>query len=116
MEEVVLVLRTVELTTEVIEGVRTSCTSGGIEPMSHPSVDERARRHRANPVAPTTPSASVEAELHERATRRTPPRLREDGPELGAPSPGPLGRGRRGGLLRVAQSPIEWGSSDPVRM
>src|SRR5262245_43615790 len=62
MEEVVLVLRTVELTTEVIEAVRAQLSAEGIHlDESLPTVDDDLG------IAPTygAPPPSVEAELHE---------------------------------------------------
>ncbi len=115
MEEVVLVLRTVELTTEVIEAVRTRLTDEGITlDESIPSVDEELAgmepRHGA-------PLPSVEAELHEaRDAAYAVGDFEEDGPELGGVRPARSAAVRRR-VLRVAQSPDRGGgSSDPVRM
>src|SRR5688572_15316341 len=102
MEEVVLVLRTVELTTEVIESVRTRLSAEGIAlDESIPSVDEDLAG-----IEPTSPAAlplSVEAELHEARDAAFAARdFEEDGPELGGIRPARSAAARRR-VLRVAQ-------------
>ncbi len=71
MDEVVLVLQTVELTTEVIEGVRVHLSGAGIVlDESVPAVDVPDDELVAFDVPPTPglpPLPSVEAELHEAA-------------------------------------------------
>src|SRR3546814_4818633 len=70
MDEVVHVLRTVELTAEVIEGVRSRLASEGIEldesipPADVDDAEVLATDLSAAP-APALPEESVEAELHE---------------------------------------------------
>jgi RNA polymerase primary sigma factor len=116
MEEVVLVLSTVELTTEVIEGVRARLAAEGIAlDESIPSVDEEL-----SGIEPMhdSPPPSVEAELHEaRDAAYAVGDFEEDGPELGGIRPARSAAVRRR-VLRVAQSPERGGggSSDPVRM
>jgi len=112
MDEVVLVLRTVELTTEVIEGVRARLSAEGIElDESMPAVDLHI-------IASPGPLPSVEAELHEaRDAVYAAGDFEEDGPELGGVRPARSAAVRRR-VLRVASSPDRGGggSSDPVRM
>ena len=116
MEQVMHVLRHVELTTELIEAVRTRLIAEGIElDESIPSVDdELADLH----VSPDAPPPSVEAELHEaRDAAYAVGDFEEDGPELGGIRPARSAAARRR-VLRVAKSPERGGggSSDPVRM
>jgi RNA polymerase primary sigma factor len=117
MEEVVLVLRTVELTTEVIATVRDQLHAAGIElDESIPPVDEElVGIEPASPIG--SPLPSVEAELHEaRDAAYATGDFEEDGPELGGIRPARSAAVRRR-VLRVAQSPDRGGgSSDPVRM
>ena len=110
-------LRTVELTTEVIEACAPGCAAEGIAlDESIPSVDdELAGIEPASP--PGSPPPSVEAELHEaRDAAYAAGDFEEDGPELGGIRPARSAAARRR-VLRVAQSPDRGGgSSDPVRM
>jgi RNA polymerase primary sigma factor len=112
MDEVVLALRTVELTTEVIEGVRGLLSAEGIElDESMPDLDLEA-------IQSSTLPPSIEAELHEaRDAAHAAGDFEEDGPELGGVRPARSAAVRRR-VLRVAQSPDRGGggSSDPVRM
>jgi RNA polymerase primary sigma factor len=115
MEEVVLVLRTVELTTEVIESVRARLREEGIVlDESIPPVDEVLAT--IDPT-PDVPPPSIEAELHEaRDAAIAASDFADDGPELGGLRPARSAAARRR-VLRVAQSPDRGGgSSDPVRM
>ncbi len=115
MDEVVLALRSVELTTEVIEGVRALLTNEGIE------LDETVPHDDELDVIEPSPAGtlpSVEAELHEaRDAAHAAGDFEEDGPELGGVRPARSAAARRR-VLRVAQSPDRGGggSSDPVRM
>jgi RNA polymerase primary sigma factor len=112
MDEVVLALRTVELTTEVIEGVRGRLLAEGIE------LDESIPDDVLEGIDPSTFPPSVEAELHEaRDAAHAAGDFEEDGPELGGVRPARSAAVRRR-VLRVAQSPDRGGggSSDPVRM
>src|SRR5688572_8641194 len=101
MEEVVLVLRTVELTTEVIESVRSRLRDEGIAlDESIPSVDEELATIEP-PAAPGSPLPSVEAELHEARDAAFAARdFEEDGPELGGIRPARSAAARRR-VLRV---------------
>src|SRR5688572_7850274 len=104
MEEVVLVLRTVELTTEVIEDVRTRLTAEGIVlDEAIPAVDEELAGIEPLPHGPLQ---SVESELHEArdAAAFVAGDFDEDGPELGGIRPARSAAARRR-VLRVAQSP-----------
>src|SRR5688572_21284570 len=70
MDEVVDVLRTVELTAEVIEGIRAALVAAGVElDETIPPLDLSDLEDELPPVpAPAglaTPPPSVEAELHE---------------------------------------------------
>src|SRR5688572_969418 len=116
MEEIVLVLRTVELTTEVIEDVRARLSAEGITlDETIPSVDDELAGIEA---AAGVPPPSVEAELHEArdAAAFVAGDFEEDGPELGGVRPARSAAARRR-VLRVAQSPDRGGgTSDPVRM
>ncbi len=115
MDEVVLALRSVELTAEAIEGVRALFTAEGI------SIDESLPSHDElddlDP-APGSPLPSVEAELHEaRDAAYVAGDFEEDGPEIGGVRPARSAAARRR-VLRVASAPERnsAGSSDPVRM
>ena len=118
MDEVVLVLRAVELTTEVIEGVRGLLSAEGIElDESVPPVDDDIEVIDVEPHA-AGPLPSVEAELHEaHDAAHAAGDFEEDGPELGGVRPARSAAARRR-VLRVASSPDRsgGGSSDPVRM
>jgi len=104
MDEVVLALRTVELTAEVIDGVRALFVAEGIE------LDESV------PVDDDPPPPSVEAELHEARDAAFQARdFEQDGPEIGGIRPARSAAVRRR-VLRAASSPDRSGSSDPVRM
>jgi RNA polymerase primary sigma factor len=107
MEEVVVVLRTVELTAEVIDQVRARFAAEGIE------LDESLPDHDPDLV----PLPSVEAELHEASeAAHAAGDFEQDGPELGGIRPARSAAARRR-VLKVAQSPDRGsGSSDPVRM
>jgi RNA polymerase primary sigma factor len=115
MEEVVMVLRTVELTTDVIEGVRARLAAEGI--LLDESVPRVEEDLASIAVEPDAPPPSVEAELHEaRDAAYAAGDFEEDGPELGGVRPARSAAARRR-VLRVAQSPDRGGgSSDPVRM
>ncbi|MET0902009.1 MAG: RNA polymerase sigma factor RpoD [Acidimicrobiales bacterium] len=116
MEQVVHVLRHVELTTEVIEAVRARLDAEGVAlDESIPSMDEELAGIHPSPDAPPP---SVEAELHEaRDAAYAVGDFEEDGPELGGIRPARSAAARRR-VLRVAKSPERGGggSSDPVRM
>jgi len=127
MDEVVDVLRTVELTTDVIEAVRAALTAANIEldetipPLDLSDLEDPL------PVVPTvtsTPPPSVEAELHEAeeaaayaaAAAYEARDFEEDGPELGGVRPARSAAARRR-ALRAASTPSDrGGTSDPVRM
>jgi len=117
MDEVVLALRTVELTTEVIEGVRERLSAEGIElDESVPAEDDLDAIEPPGPLSGPLPS--VEAELHEaRDAAHAAGDFEQDGPEIGGVRPARSAAVRRR-VLRVASSPDRGGggSSDPVRM
>ncbi len=138
MDDVVLVLRQVELTTEVIEGVRARLEAEGIVlDESVPPLDlaelgvpspatpadpgdaaaERVPVLRwADDISPGLP-ASVEAELHEASEAADAAGdYEQDGPELGGVRPA-RSAAAPGRVLRAASSASDrGGSSDPVRM
>ena len=119
MDEVVLALRAVELTTEVIEAVRARLAAEGIElDESVPHVDDLELLS----LAGDPPPPSVEAELHEARDAAYDAAyvagdFEQDGPELGGVRPARSAAVRRR-VLSVASSPDREGStsSDPVRM
>ncbi len=124
MDEVVDVLRTVELTAEVIDGVRSSLLAAGVElDETIPPLDLSDLEDVLPPVpAPSglaTPPPSVEAELHEaeEAALHAAGDFEEDGPELGGVRPARSAAARRR-ALRAASGPVadRGGTSDPVRM
>ncbi len=124
MEQVVDMLPAVELTAEVIHGVRDRLAQAGIElDESIPDLDlseleDDALSGVGLSAGASTPE-SVEAELHEAqdAAHHAAGDFEEDGPELGGVRPARSAAARRR-ALRAASSPkIERaGSSDPVRM
>jgi RNA polymerase primary sigma factor len=124
MDEVVDVLRTVELTTEVIESVRASLLAAGIEldesipPIDLGDLDDHLPAvPRHGPAS--TPPPSVEAELHEaqQAASYIAGDFEEDGPELGGVRPARSAAARRRALRAASSPPVDrGGTSDPVRM
>ncbi len=111
MDEVVLALRAVELTAEVIEGVRARFIAEGIELDESVSVDDDLE-----PADGSAPLPSVEAELHEaRDAAFQAGDFEQDGPEIGGIRPARSAAVRRR-VLRAASAPDRGGSSDPVRM
>jgi RNA polymerase primary sigma factor len=112
MDEIVLELRAVELTPEVIDAVRTRLAEEGIE------LDESLPGDEPDLVGPPgTLPPSVEAELHEaRDAAHAAGDFEQDGPELGGVRPARSAAARRR-VLQAASSPDRGsGSSDPVRM
>jgi len=115
MEEVVDVLRTAELTAELIEGVRSHLAVNGVRlDESIPPID------LSELEGPTPVPESVEAELQEAEDASTGPLgdFEQDGPELGGIRPARSAAARRR-AMRAATSPAGdrgGGSSDPVRM
>ncbi len=108
MDEVVLALPLVELTTEVIEAVRATFVAEGIV------LDESVPTD--GNVDPSTLLPSVEAELHEARDAAFQARdFEQDGPEIGGVRPARSAAVRRR-VLRAASAPDRGGSSDPVRM
>jgi RNA polymerase primary sigma factor len=121
MDEVVDVLRTVELTAEVIDGVRAALLAEAIElDETIPPIDLSDLEDEL-PVVPApggTAFPSVEAELHEAkdAALHAAGDFEEDGPELGGIRPARSAAARRR-ALRAASGPTDrGGTSDPVRM
>ena len=120
MDQVVFVLRMVELTPELIEVVRARLVAEGIAlDESLPGDDEL---DALDPLPfPSLVPASVEAELHEAQDAKDATHalgdFEQDGPELGGVRPARSAAARRR-ALRVASSPDRGGlgSSDPVRM
>ncbi|MDP1821264.1 MAG: sigma-70 family RNA polymerase sigma factor, partial [Acidimicrobiales bacterium] len=126
MDEVVDVLRTIELTTEVIEGVRARLRSEGIEldeSVPHLDLDNIEAELAAVAAAPAAvlagPPPSVEAELHEAedAAAYSAGDFEQDGPELGGVRPARSAAARRR-VPKASTSAADRGgaSSDPVRM
>ena len=124
MDQVVDVLRTVELTAEVIEGVRAHLRSNGIrldESVPMDDLDDIVADLPAVELAapPAATPESVEAELHEAHEARVHAAgdFEQDGPELGGVRPARSAAARRR-ALRAASSPVpdRGGTSDPVRM
>jgi RNA polymerase primary sigma factor len=124
MEQVVDVLRTIELTTEVIEGIHARLEAEGIAldegvPLDDPDllVGADALALVPQPGVVGALPASVEAELHEAAdAAHAEGDFEQDGPELGGVRPARSAAVRRR-ALRAASSPDRGaGTSDPVRM
>jgi RNA polymerase primary sigma factor len=123
MDQVVDVLRTVELTAEVIEGVRDHLRSAGIRLDETVPSDDLGDLDDGLPLvelpSSASPPESVEAELHEAAEARAHAAgdFEQDGPELGGVRPARSAAARRR-ALRAASSPAtdRGGTSDPVRM
>jgi RNA polymerase primary sigma factor len=132
MDEVVHVLRAVELSTEVIEGVRARLLAEGIvldESMPPLDIDDVPEEILAPPVhlvapsplsplvAPLVPHASVEAELHEATeAAHAAGDFEQDGPELGGVRPARSAAARRRALRAASSASDRGGTSDPVRM
>ncbi|MEO7427989.1 MAG: RNA polymerase sigma factor RpoD [Acidimicrobiales bacterium] len=123
MDQVVDVLRTVEFTAEVIDGVRSALATAGIQlDESIPHLDLGELDDELPPVelsvVASQPPESVEAELHEAqdAAAHVAGDFEEDGPELGGVRPARSAAARRR-ALRAASSPTtdRGGTSDPVR-
>ncbi len=124
MEQVVDVLRSVELTADVIEEIRVQLAAAGIRlDESLPPLDLSDLEHDLPPVelpsVGSAPPESVEAELHEAedAAAHAAGDFEEDGPELGGIRPARSAAARRR-ALRAASAPAtdRGGTSDPVRM
>jgi RNA polymerase primary sigma factor len=124
MDQVVDVLRTVELTAEVIESVRAHLRSNGIrldESVPTDDLDDIVADlpHVELAAPPAATPESVEAELHEAHEARVHAAgdFEQDGPELGGVRPARSAAARRR-ALRAASSPASdrGGTSDPVRM
>jgi RNA polymerase primary sigma factor len=123
MDEVVDVLRRVELTADVIESVRTTLQAEGIEldetipPLDLSDLEDDLPQVLA-PLGGAALPPSVEAELHEaqQAADHAAGDFEEDGPELGGVRPARSAAARRR-ALRAASGPVDrGGTSDPVRM
>ena len=123
MDQVVFVLRMVELTPELIEEVRARLTSEGIVlDESVPADDDLDALDDAPfPALAAVIPASIEAELHEAQDAKDATHalgdFEQDGPEIGGVRPARSAAARRR-ALRVASAPDRGvsGSSDPVRM
>ena len=120
MDDVVMVLSAVELTEEVIDGVRAHLAAAGIElDESVPEADDELAVFETDTGPAGAPPPSVEAELHEAAeAAHAAGDFEEDGPELGGVRPARSAAVRRR-ALRAASAPAERagsGSADPVRM
>jgi RNA polymerase primary sigma factor len=127
MDDVVLVLQTVELTTEVIEAIRAHLLAEGIALDETVPADDLETLEAALADAVADGSApigarlppSVEAELHEaaEAAAHAMGDFEQDGPELGGVRPARSAAARRR-VLRVASATADRGgaSADPVRM
>jgi RNA polymerase primary sigma factor len=122
MDDVVLVLQTVELTAEVIEGVRAHLLEAGVVLDENlPSADlpdEVLVDFEPEPEPGNRPLPSVEAELHEATeAAHAAGDFEEDGPELGGVRPARSAAARRRALRAAsATSERSGGSADPVRM
>ena len=118
MDEVVLALRAVELTTDVIEGVRARLSAEGIELDESVPPDVHDDDLAVLSLVGEPPPPSVEAELHEaRDAAYVAGDFEEDGPELGGVRPARSAAVRRRALTVASSSDREGGaSSDPVRM
>jgi RNA polymerase primary sigma factor len=125
IDEVVDVLRSVELTPELLVALRSRLTEHGIAlDETVPPIDLDDLEDEPAPVLATrdgSPSVpeSVEAELHEAddAAAHAAGDFEEDGPELGGVRPARSAAARRR-AMRAASSPADRGgsSADPVRM
>jgi RNA polymerase primary sigma factor len=119
MDDVVMVLRTVELTAEVIDGVRARLAAEGIElDEAVPEADVELADFETDLGPGGKPLPSVEAELHEAAeAAHAAGDFEEDGPELGGVRPARSAAVRRR-VLRAASASTDRGgaSADPVRM
>jgi RNA polymerase primary sigma factor len=121
MEQVIFVLRMVELTPELIEAVKERLAAEGIAlDESVPSDEELDELDPDFGGGPGVVPPSVEAELHEAQVAKDATHAlgdyEQDGPELGGVRPARSAAARRR-ALRVASSPDRGGgSSDPVRM
>ncbi|HEX4868602.1 MAG TPA: RNA polymerase sigma factor RpoD [Acidimicrobiales bacterium] len=125
MDQVLDVLRHVELTTEVLATVRDHLAAHGILlDETVPPIDLGDLEDEPGPVLASTPGGvpavpvSVEAELHEAddAATYAASDFEQDGPELGGVRPARSAAARRR-AMRAATSPADrGGSSDPVRM
>jgi RNA polymerase primary sigma factor len=119
MDDVVLVLRTIELTADVIDGVRSHLAAEGIElDETIPEADVELADFETDLGPGGKPLPSVEAELHEAAeAAHAAGDFEEDGPELGGVRPARSAAVRRR-VLRAASAPSDRGgaSADPVRM
>jgi RNA polymerase primary sigma factor len=122
MEEVVVVLQQVELTADVIEGVRMHLLENGIvidETLPDDELDELPAD--LGPTEAAGPPPSVEAELHEAAEAANDAidtgTFDEDGLELGGVRPSRSAAARRR-AFRVSAVTADRGSgtADPVRM
>jgi RNA polymerase primary sigma factor len=122
MEEVVVVLRSVELTADVIEGVRMHLLEHGIViDESVPEDDEELEPPAApGPTGSDGPPESVEAELHEQSTAAFDAEdtgtFDEDGLELGGVRPTRSAAARRRALRVATSTSDRGGTADPVRM
>jgi RNA polymerase primary sigma factor len=119
MDDVVLVLRTIELTADVIDGVRSHLAAEGIElDETIPEADVELADFETDLGPGGKPLPSVEAELHEAAeAAHAAGDFEEDGPELGGVRPARSAAVRRR-VLRAASAQSDRGgaSADPVRM
>ena len=120
MDQVVFVLRMVELTPELIEEVRARLASEGIVLDESLPADDDLDALDDAPFSALIP-ASIEAELHEAQDAKDATHalgdFEQDGPEIGGVRPARSAAARRR-ALRVASAPDRGvsGSSDPVRM
>jgi RNA polymerase primary sigma factor len=126
MDEVLVVLRSAELTPDLLAALRERLDAEGIElDETVPPIDLSDLEDEPAPVlasapdgTPTVPE-SVEAELHEadEAAAHAAGDFEEDGPELGGVRPARSAAARRR-AMRAASSPADRGgsSADPVRM
>jgi RNA polymerase primary sigma factor len=120
MDQVVDVLRSVELSPEVIEGVRAHLVANGIvldesiPPLELDDLDDHLL-----PLAPGITPPSVEEELHEakQAAAHAAGDFEQDGPELGGVRPARSAAARRRALRAASSTSSDrGGTSDPVRM
>jgi RNA polymerase primary sigma factor len=123
MEDVVVVLRSVELTTDVIEGVRIHLLANGIvidEALPElDDLDQLAADTGPLPIA-DGPPPSIEAELHEASTAAHDAvdtgTFDQDGLELGGVRPTRSAAARRRALRAATTTNERGGTADPVRM
>jgi RNA polymerase primary sigma factor len=123
MDQVVDVLRTVELTAEVIEGVRAQLAAAGIAldesipPLDLHDLEVDLPTVELSAVTAALPE-SVEAELHEArdAAVHATGDFEEDGPELGGVRPARSAAARRRALRAASSTSDRGATSDPVRM